>query len=64
MDDNDILAELQKYAEKKLNAGRYPDDTHRFKPKGCSRCGRVPLALTIEPLPLAEPARSQRHVAT
>ena len=48
MNNNDILSELQAFAEKKLNASRYPTDRHTFRLMKCSHCGLVPLALTIE----------------
>jgi hypothetical protein len=42
------LADLEKYAGKRIAAHRYPNDYHFFRPARCRACGVVPLELTIE----------------
>jgi hypothetical protein len=42
------FSDLERYARKCIAAHDYPTDYHRFRLLGCSSCGAVPLALTIE----------------
>jgi hypothetical protein len=42
------LAKLEAIALDRMEAHRYPDDHHRFRPFRCKSCGPVPLILTIE----------------
>ena len=48
MKDQITLADLEAYAQKCINADRYPDDYHHFKLFRCQSCGVLPLELTIE----------------
>jgi hypothetical protein len=48
MKDQISLAGLKAFAQKRINADRYPDDYHHFKLFRCQSCGVVPLELTIE----------------
>ena len=48
MDNPVNLSDLDKYARERINARKYPNDVHVFKPVRCTSCGVVPLKLTIE----------------
>ena len=48
MDNPVNLSDLDKYARERINARKYPDDYHIFKPVRCTTCGVVPLEVTIE----------------
>jgi hypothetical protein len=42
------VAALEAFAQKSINAERYPGDYHHFRLFRCQSCGVVPLELTIE----------------
>jgi hypothetical protein len=42
------FSSLKAFAEKSLNASKYPDDYHIFKTANCPTCGPVPFELTFE----------------
>ena len=42
------LAKLEKFARNKLDAHRYPNARHTFRPAHCGKCGVMPVTLDIE----------------
>lgn len=42
------LAELEKFAQHKLDAHRYPNDRFTFRSARCENCGVIPVTLDIE----------------
>ena len=48
MRDPSSLSDLEAFAKDQIDAHRYPDDVHIFKPFQCDACGIVPLEMIIE----------------
>lgn len=48
MKDQDRLADLEAYAKQRIDAQRFPNDYHTFRPFHCDSCGVAAFEMTVE----------------